>query len=163
MAAYTKQTWDTTSVFNPTRMNHIEEGIYGASTNIADNLTTDDSTKCLSAKQGKVLNDKLTVEDISLTNVTWNKTINSNYTWFEKMGNMVSFQIYITENISGNFTLASNLPTNVRPSKQKWFEITNSMGGNLTARLNILTDGSIGVLSGSTAIGNGFVSGTYFL
>ena len=27
--AYTKQTWDTTSVFNPTRMNHIEDGIDG--------------------------------------------------------------------------------------------------------------------------------------
>lgn len=26
--AYEKQTWDTTSIFNPTRMNHIEQGIY---------------------------------------------------------------------------------------------------------------------------------------
>ena len=25
--AYSKQTWNTTSVFNPTRMNHIEDGI----------------------------------------------------------------------------------------------------------------------------------------
>lgn len=61
MAAYTKQTWDTTSVFNPTRMNHIEQGIYDASTNIVDNLTSTDATKALSAKQGKVLNDNLTV------------------------------------------------------------------------------------------------------
>lgn len=28
--AYTKQTWDTTSYVNPTRMNHIEDGIRGA-------------------------------------------------------------------------------------------------------------------------------------
>lgn len=28
MARYTKQTWDTTSYVNPTRMNHIEQGIY---------------------------------------------------------------------------------------------------------------------------------------
>lgn len=27
---YSKQTWDTTSFVNPTRMNHIEEGIYDA-------------------------------------------------------------------------------------------------------------------------------------
>lgn len=26
--AYSKQTWDTTSYVNPTRMNHIEQGIY---------------------------------------------------------------------------------------------------------------------------------------
>jgi len=36
MAAYTKQTWDTTSIFNPSRMNHIEQGIYDASTNVND-------------------------------------------------------------------------------------------------------------------------------
>ena len=28
--AYSKQTWDTTSFVNPTRMNHIEQGIYDA-------------------------------------------------------------------------------------------------------------------------------------
>lgn len=27
--AYEKQTWNTTSIFNPTRMNHIEDGIEG--------------------------------------------------------------------------------------------------------------------------------------
>ena len=30
--AYSKQIWDTTSYFNPTRMNHIEDGIESAST-----------------------------------------------------------------------------------------------------------------------------------
>ena len=30
--AYSKQTWDTNSYVNPTRMNHIEQGIYDAST-----------------------------------------------------------------------------------------------------------------------------------
>lgn len=29
--AYDKQTWDTTSYVNPTRMNHIEDGVYNAS------------------------------------------------------------------------------------------------------------------------------------
>ena len=38
MAAYTKQTWDTTSIFNPTRMNHMEDGIYDASLNTVKTL-----------------------------------------------------------------------------------------------------------------------------
>ena len=29
--SYSKQTWDTTSYVNPTRMNYIEQGIYDAS------------------------------------------------------------------------------------------------------------------------------------
>ena len=29
--AYSKQTWDTNSYVNPTRMNHIEQGIYDVS------------------------------------------------------------------------------------------------------------------------------------
>lgn len=32
--AYSKQTWDTTSYVNPTRMNHIEQGIYDATTEL---------------------------------------------------------------------------------------------------------------------------------
>ena len=32
--AYSKQTWDTTSYVNPTRMNHMEEGIYDNSIEI---------------------------------------------------------------------------------------------------------------------------------
>ena len=35
--AYSKQTWDTSSYVNPTRMNHIEDGIEGVSDTI-DNL-----------------------------------------------------------------------------------------------------------------------------
>ena len=38
---YIKQIWDTTSYVNPTRMNHIEEGIYAVS-NKVDNLSADD-------------------------------------------------------------------------------------------------------------------------
>lgn len=35
--AYSKQTWDTTSYVNPTRMNHIEDGIEGVDNRI-DNI-----------------------------------------------------------------------------------------------------------------------------
>ena len=36
--AYSKQTWDTTSYVNPTRMNHIEDGIYSADTKTANDI-----------------------------------------------------------------------------------------------------------------------------
>ena len=38
---YIKQIWDTTSYVNPTRMNHIEDGIYAVSDKV-DNLSADD-------------------------------------------------------------------------------------------------------------------------
>ena len=42
--AYSKQTWDTNSVFNPTRMNHMEDGIYDAEANYVDVTVTTDSS-----------------------------------------------------------------------------------------------------------------------
>ena len=36
--AYSKQTWDTTSYVNPTRMNHIEDGIEAADSKTADDI-----------------------------------------------------------------------------------------------------------------------------
>ena len=55
--AYSKQTWDTTSYVNPTRMNHMEDGIYDAlpksdivtdtitgQTNASGNVTTGKSS-----------------------------------------------------------------------------------------------------------------------
>lgn len=36
--AYSKQTWDTTSYVNPTRMNHIEDGIEEADSKTADDI-----------------------------------------------------------------------------------------------------------------------------
>ena len=37
--SYSKQTWDTTSYFNPTRMNHIEDGIYAVDTGKVDKVS----------------------------------------------------------------------------------------------------------------------------
>lgn len=41
MPRYDKQTWDTTSYVNPTRMNHIEQGIYDADLRNGGNITGD--------------------------------------------------------------------------------------------------------------------------
>ena len=38
--AYSKQTWDTTSYVNPTRMNHIEQGIYDVEQEVGSLLRT---------------------------------------------------------------------------------------------------------------------------
>lgn len=56
---------------------------------IADNLTTDDSTKALSAKQGKVLNDKIG-EVIGLTgNSAYFSGSSFPYVYYQKIGNVV--------------------------------------------------------------------------
>ena len=66
--AYTKTVWkdypDTTTKMTAQKLNNIEDGIEALDTgkvnktDIVDNLTTNDATKVLSAKQGKTLNDK---------------------------------------------------------------------------------------------------------
>lgn len=112
-----QQTWDTTSYVNPTRMNNIEtnlgilskatgieystgvsvkdkiDEVEGEIPEIADNLTTDDSTKALSAKQGKVLKEKIDeMEDgISLLTIpantynTWTLALQALYVEYNKL------------------------------------------------------------------------------
>lgn len=73
MANYEKQTWidgDSSSKLNATRMNHIEDGISNVSTNkidtssIVNNLTTASAgIGALDAYQGKVLNDKIILDE----------------------------------------------------------------------------------------------------
>ena len=50
--AYSKQTWDTNSYVNPTRMNHIEDGIEAVDTKISENGYTVASDTVLSAGNG---------------------------------------------------------------------------------------------------------------
>lgn len=54
--AYSKQTWDTTSIFNPTRMNHIENGIESASTADGTEYSSGVSVKTqIDKKAGKLV------------------------------------------------------------------------------------------------------------
>ena len=59
--AYSKQTWDTTSYVNPTRMNHIEDGIESAST-----ATGTEYSSGVSVKQ-KIDSMGLCYKDLSIT------------------------------------------------------------------------------------------------
>ena len=56
--AYSKQTWDTTSYVNPTRMNHIEDGIAGVDAKTASDIPYSGgvSTKAqIDKKSGKLI------------------------------------------------------------------------------------------------------------
>lgn len=46
--SYTKQTWDTTSYVNPTRMNHIEDGIK-ANSDVLDAIKTETVSATITA------------------------------------------------------------------------------------------------------------------
>lgn len=78
--AYSKQTWDTTSFVNPTRMNHIEEGIEDATKTYSGNFTAGS-----------------------------NVTIGSRNFW-RKQGNFVFITVVlsITANLSGGANILSN-------------------------------------------------------
>lgn len=82
--AYSKQTWDTTSYVNPTRMNHIEQGIYDASS-VADGKL---SPIIEDLASNVYLSDSNTWTDVPLS-----KNIN-NYKW-----------------IGFSFTTSDNSPT----------------------------------------------------
>ena len=73
--AYSKQTWDTTSYVNPTRMNHIEDGIEGVSNEI-DNLDAED----VAYDSNTSVSDMLTPQAITVTpNSTYVNTTSGNY------------------------------------------------------------------------------------
>ena len=58
--AYSKQTWDTTSYVNPTRMNHIEDGIYASSlsetvSNVAFTSIVDSTSNFVCRRMGDLV------------------------------------------------------------------------------------------------------------
>lgn len=62
---YIKQIWDTTSYVNPTRMNHIEDGIYNVS-NKVDNLSAED----IAYSSGVSVKDKFDATEIKAKTLT---------------------------------------------------------------------------------------------
>lgn len=70
--AYEKQTWDTTSFVNPTRMNHIEDGIEEASNGIGA-LETEVS------ELSETISQQIIAEDVTPTETTINGNFAINY------------------------------------------------------------------------------------
>ena len=136
---YIKQIWDTTSYVNPTRMNHIEEGIYAVS-NKVDNLSADDIP----------YDNNNSVKDMITVNSFTPPTINTSYlsltgsaTTCQKYGKLVLFKFFynLTNTVPDTQPiLFSNLP---EPKEGMNFIVyRRSATGDLDAfRINLNTSG----------------------
>lgn len=114
--AYSKQTWDTTSYVNPTRMNHIEEGIYDATNKV-------ESSYILPAS----INSKITVSQNVL----------------RRFGRVCEIRLEgsANENISAWESLISTTPQGYRP-----FESNNAYSmtiGNSVIMCNFNENGTL--------------------
>lgn len=108
------------------------------------------------------LNSSLTPQRIDISNVTWSVNVNTNYTWFYKVGCIVFFQIFITDTITTS-TSVGTLPSGLYTLHQEWFVAAPSNGGNNTCRASIGTDGIVStVLAGSgVSIAAPYIKGAY--
>jgi len=78
MARYNKTLWDTNTVYNPTNMNHIEDGIESASTATGTEYSSGVSVK----DKIDELSDSITVNTFNLNvDVTANTTATTNINW----------------------------------------------------------------------------------
>ena len=66
------------------------------------------------------------VENVT-NKVTFDVTVDTNYTFFYKIGSMVFYQIYFKESITANTVLATITDATIRPSRQFWNTITNKL------------------------------------
>lgn len=130
--------------------------------NVVNNLTTTAEGYALDARQGKALNDKLLSVRYEASDVTWTATVNTQYTWFYKIGRIVIFQIYVTSTINSSHTNIGTLPSWLYPdSNQVWFSTLSNSGGNTTIRATIQRNGAISCVPGSSSLSGGFISGAY--
>lgn len=130
--------------------------------NVVNNLTTTAEGYALDARQGKALNDKLLSVRYEASDVTWTATVNTQYTWFYKIGRIVIFQIYVTSTINSSNTGIGTLPAELYPNaNQVWFPTLSNGGGNTTIRATIQRNGAIGCVPGSSSLSGGFISGAY--
>lgn len=154
----TPTTIPLTDIFNPANyydkstIDGMISDIEAGQVSIADNLTTDDSTKALSAKQGKVLQDNKADKSSTVTNVSYDssskkiqKTINGSTT------DVVTLSTVAT---SGSYNDLSNkpniptVPTNVssftndagyQNSSQVTSAISAAVSGSYTASTETLS------------------------
>lgn len=97
--AYSKQTWDTNSYVNPTRMNHIEQGIYDASKKFTVvHSTTPSSTG---------------------TNSSWSFPTNEGFTFQNSI--IVGFNVYRSQN--------TRYYSNASDYAIAWVDIANGNAG----------------------------------
>jgi len=131
--AYSKQTWDTTSYVNPTRMNHIEDGIESASTATGTEYSSGVSVK-----------DNL--DGITITGITSNTYVVGSFSVVAfKVGKLAVINIKeITFNANvpdADYVILRNLPI---PTTNIEFPLTKLGGsGDVSKRLRLNTKGEL--------------------
>ena len=159
--SYSKQMWDTTSYVNPTRMNHIEDGIKDASDSI-DSLSANnipyDSSNTIKQKIDEITNKSYT--KVSFTHSSMDSIYKA---IFIKSGNLITFNftVHATASIPAISTLISTegaIPSDYRPASELWINV----GDNIV--LVFKTDGSLvtGNISAAISAGYHVFSGAYF-
>ena len=136
--AYSKQTWDTTSYVNPTRMNHIEDGIDSVSDTL-ENLIAYRYTDNAGPVKFNADNTKITVDDnrflcyghigfinliITLINPTTNEIIIGSVTGNNNIGHTSGSLIsYSNTTEMGGFVLVTNGSLYIKPSTTSYTKI----------------------------------------
>lgn len=98
--AYDKQTWDTTSYVNPTRMNHIEDGIANAMTSDTQGVLGAKNLLPLSLDRIKRLNTSGTWSGNVLSKNNCTYTVNT-----DSKGNVLDITLNGTPSAQGEFIL----------------------------------------------------------
>lgn len=154
----TPTTIPLTDIFNPANyydkstIDGMLSDIEAAQVSIADNLTTNDSTKALSAKQGKVLQDNKAEKSSTVTNVSYDssskkiqKTINGSTTDVVTLAPVATSGSY---NDLGDKPTIPTVPTNVssftndsgyQTSSQVSSAISAAVSGSYTASTETLS------------------------
>ena len=154
----TPTTIPLTDIFNPANyydkstIDGMISDVEAGQVSIADNLTTNDSTKALSAKQGKVLQDNKAEKSSTVTNVSYDssskkiqKTINGSTTDVVTLATVATSGSY---NDLGDKPTIPTVPTNVssftndsgyQTSSQVSSAISSAVSGSYTASTETLS------------------------
>lgn len=150
----------TNTPINAENLNKIQDNVEKAIPEIVDNLTTDDATKVLSAKQGKALNEKIEGTVVyenssgSTGNITLTKSIESvkyidiEYSAWEAYSTkrlyapvgktiIIDGMVMDTENSTKNFSTSYAITnTSLTKGNGAWFNrsyVTGEISGNNTS------------------------------
>lgn len=108
---------------------------------VVDNLESTDTTSALSAKQGKVLNDKITnLESTEWKNATLNSEV-TGYIRYRKQGKRVYVEGTVTTSVPSGSRNLTQLPTEYRPKNQNY--VFWACSGGRICRGFAQTDGRI--------------------
>lgn len=128
---------------------------------VINNLTSTATDKPLSANMGRQLNSKLTLEVISVNSSVWKVEVNTNYTFFIKIGMVVYFQIFIPNQLSrGSTIIAESLPETLRTRNNAQYWAVGAMSNGGASTRAVISGTRINMIANED-VSSCFVSGTY--